>query len=142
MNYLKLLTITLLLIPGFVILSTDTTYATESIVDIIHLAAFAIYIGMMIAIAKYTNLFKLDFPVASGDINPELARFLHAEGVLDQFLRNTTAYNKKLKEHRKETRSMKEIHIMDAFSWIHTPEGFEFWEKIRNKWNEKIEKKL
>lgn len=134
MNYLKLLTITLLLIPGFVILSIDTTYATESIVDIIHMAAFAIYIGMMYAIHKYTKLFKFDHPVSSGDIHPGLAAFLHKNKALEAFLYYTNKYNKQLRRKGERERDMKEVRISDAFGWDSTIQGFEYWAELNQRW--------
>jgi hypothetical protein len=65
-------------------------------------------------------------------INPELKKFLKKEGVYEKFVANVDEYWSKIKTINKRPFDT----IIDAFLWYKTPEGFEFWKDLDDKYNE------
>lgn len=82
------------------------------------------------------------------DIIRKFKIFLKKEGVFYDYLKNCHRLNHD--KHRLYTnpfstypiqRILKQKHyeqlISSAFMWIETPQGYEFWDRINDKWREK-----
>lgn len=115
MNLLKIITIGILLTIGMILVSIEFS---TSLAEWAHFIAFVAYAGSIYWLANYTNLFKIEMHYTTANLDLDLVRFLHDNGVLDLFL-------ERLNQQQKS--NGRDVATIETLDWEATPEGRYFW---------------
>lgn len=120
MKTLKMITITILVALGMMLLSAEaeTPGATLLIFGI-----FIIYAYIVSLLYTHTGLFRIN-KFSSYDLDKDLAEFLYKRGALDAFVSNLNSQN-----------TYKTVYPqLDGFDWKDSPEGKEYWKTLNELW--------
>lgn len=115
MNLLKIITASLLIGIGMILVSIEFS---TGIAGWAHFIVFVNYAILMYCLANFTNLFKIEMVYTTANLDLDLARFLHDNGVLDLFL-------ERLNQQQKS--NGRDVATIETLDWEATPEGRYFW---------------
>lgn len=60
--------------------------------------------------------------------------FLEKNKAWEKFERNFNRQKKDVDTYKKDCKEWKNYHLVGAFTWLDTPEGQDYWQKLHVQW--------
>lgn len=62
--------------------------------------------------------------------------FLERNNAWEKFEANFHKQGRNVKEYKKDCKTFNSYHVAGAFIWRRTPEGYNYWQGLQDKWRE------
>ena len=60
--------------------------------------------------------------------------FLERNNAWEKFEKNFRAQKRNVDSYKKGCKIWKNFYLAGAFNWADTPEGYKYWQKLKNEW--------